>query len=68
MDKIFAIRLRELRQEKGLTQAQLGVLMNVAGSTVRGWEIYQREPNHQDLCKLAKIFDVTVGQLLGVED
>lgn len=64
----FGKNLRELRLEKGLTQSQLGKMVNVAGATVRGWESYQREPSYTILCKLAQIFNVTVGQLLGSED
>lgn len=64
----FGKTLRELRLEKGLTQEQLGSSVGVAGATVRGWESYRREPNYTTLCKLAEIFNVTVGQLLGKED
>ena len=60
--------LKELRKEKGLTQAQLGELLNVTYGCINGWENRNREPGLKMLWELAQIFEVTVGQLLGVED
>ena len=68
MEIAFGKILRELREEKEMTQAQLGKLLNVAGTTIRGWESSRHEPNLSNLYRLSKIFDVTVGQLLGVEE
>lgn len=64
----FAKMLKEIRTEKGITQMQLAAELNVTDAAVRGWENREREPSYEILCKLAKIFDITVGQLLGVEE
>ena len=32
-------RIKKLRQDKGLTQAQLGYMVNKGESTVRTWEL-----------------------------
>jgi len=60
--------LKELRQERSLTQTQLASKLGVADSTIRSWENQNREPNFEILCKIAKILEITVGQLLGVEE
>jgi len=60
--------LKELRIERGLTQAQLGEKIGFSDAVIRGWENKGYEPSYEVLCKLAKIFEVTVGQLLGVEE
>ena len=60
--------LRNLRQEKGMTQKQLADMLNVHHSTVKDWEVRGCEPNYKTLISLAKIFEVTVGQLLGEEE
>jgi len=64
----FAKTLRTLRKEKDLTQVQLAKQLGVTDSAVRLWETQGREPDYKMLCNIAKIFNVTVGQLLGVED
>ena len=64
----FAKRLKEIRTEKGITQMQLAAKLNVTDAAVRGWENGGKEPCYEVLCRIAKIFDVTVGQLLGTEE
>jgi len=64
----FAKILRELRQENDWTQKQLADKLRTTESAVRHWEIYGREPSLTMICDIAKVFDVTVGQLLGVEE
>lgn len=64
----FSRMLKEIRTDKNLTQLQLAKLLNVSDSSIRHWENHNIQPNYETLCKLAKIFDVTVGQLLGVEE
>jgi len=64
----FAKILNELRVESGMTQIALAKKLNVTDTAVRGWEKTNRQPTFEILCELAKIFDVTVGQLLGVEE
>ncbi len=45
LNSIFAETLRKLREEKGLTQKQLGQLMFVNHSTVARWENCSRRPD-----------------------
>ena len=64
----FSKMLKELRQEKGFTQAQLAIKLNVAEPTIRGWENQGLQPSYETLCELAQIFDVSVDYLLGLVD
>jgi transcriptional regulator with XRE-family HTH domain len=59
------IRLRELREEKGLTQEEFGVLMGLAKSTISQYENGTREPNITNLNKFAEFFGVSIDYLLG---
>ncbi|WMJ81994.1 helix-turn-helix transcriptional regulator [Clostridium sp. MB40-C1] len=58
-------RLKELREEKQLTQEELGKLLNVSRQTVSGYESEDNEPSIQNLIKLADIFNVSLDYLLG---
>lgn len=60
--------LRELRQEKHLTQAQLAKELNVSLSIVNKWENEKNNPSVDTLIILSKYFKVTVDYLLGLEN
>ena len=62
------IRLRELREEKGLSQIQLAKVICVNQRTISNYELGIREPDIQTIKKLCKFFDVTSDYLLGLED
>lgn len=62
---MFGLRLRALRNEKKLTQDELGKLLNVSGKTIGTWERDSRQPYIEAINKLASIFDVTTDYLLG---
>jgi len=64
----FNERLKELRTEKGWLQKDLAEMLFVNSRTISNWENKTREPDIETIKKLAKIFDVTVGYLLGSED
>jgi len=64
----FGEKLKEFRMENNLTQKQLAKKVQVTDASIRDWESRDRQPSYEILCELAKIFDVTVGQLLGVEE
>lgn len=57
-------RLRQLRQEKGLTQAQLGAYFNLAESSISLYESDKRSPDYATLIRLATYFAVTADYLL----
>ena len=61
-------RLRELREEKGIGQKELGKLFNVAQNTISNWENGTREPDTKTLMKLAEFFECSVDYLVGRTD
>lgn len=68
MENKFALRLKELRQERGIGQIELAKKLEVSKGIISLWENGQREPNMYSLIKLAKFFCVTIDYLVGLED
>lgn len=62
---MVARTLRELRERRGLTQAELGAKAEIAGASVSHFETGQRQPSLESLVKLADALEVTVDTLLG---
>lgn len=58
-------KLRELRIGKGLKQADLAVLLNCTAATISKYELAQRDPDVETICKLCEIFGCTADYLLG---
>lgn len=66
---IFGERLRELREERGLTQPELADALGVSKNTVFVWEKEKRRPKKDyDLFKVAKFFGVSYFYLMGISD
>lgn len=61
-------RLKELRIEKGLSQAQLAKETQLGQSAIAYWETGQRIPNAQAVVTLARYFNVSTDYLLGETD
>ena len=64
----FAYRLKELRNEKILSQQQLANLMNMSKMAVSHWESGHSEPSISQLIFLSELFGVTVDYLVGKSD
>ena len=58
-------RLRELRQQKGLTQQQLGDMVNVTKVSICCYENNTRVPNLETLEDLTKVLNVEANYFLG---
>ena len=67
-DYSFGNFLRELRERRGLSQYQLGALVGVSDRAVSKWENGQCCPDIQLLPELAKLFEVSVDELLGYKE
>lgn len=65
---IFDIRLKELREEKGLTQTELSKKTSIKQQNISRWEKGDNSPNVDDIVKLADFFQVSTDYLLGRED
>ncbi|MCL2861604.1 MAG: helix-turn-helix domain-containing protein [Firmicutes bacterium] len=61
-------RIKELREEKNLSQEQLGKEIGFKPNTISNWERGTRDPDIDTIKKLCQFFDVTAGYLLGLED
>jgi len=62
---MFDAILRELRETSGITRLELAQALDVAQTTVAGWENMQREPSFAMLCSIADYFGVSTDYLLG---
>ena len=65
---VFAERLRELMQEKSLSQSALSVDTAIPVTSINGWLLQKRTIQIDALCKLADYFGVSVDYLLGREN
>ena len=71
MDKIknkFSIRLKELRESKGISQQQLANKLGYTQVCISRWESSNRQPNLDDVIIVAMFFNVTTDYLLGLTD
>lgn len=59
--------LKELRKEKGITQAQLAEILGVANRSVSRWENGVNMPDFSLLIEIAKFYDVEMGEILDGE-
>lgn len=64
----IAKNLRQLRLEKGFTQEDIANRIGVTGQAVGKWERDECYPDITLLPGLAKLFDVTVDKLIGMEE
>ncbi|BAB05162.1 helix-turn-helix transcriptional regulator [Halalkalibacterium halodurans] len=62
---MFPERLRYLRKKHGLTMKELGKKINVAESTISGYENGNRKPDMDTLVKMAEYFNSSTDYLLG---
>ena len=66
--KIFGERLKELRQEEGLSITELGEKIGMSHAAISRWENDLRIPNIEALVAIAKYFKVSTDYLCGLED
>jgi len=69
---LFGQRLRNLREEKGWTQAEFGAQLGgletpIQPSTISSWEQADKRPTVDTIIQMADLFGVTVDFLLGRE-
>lgn len=60
----FSQRLKQLRKDKHLTQAQVAQLVGVTPSMISSYETDIRLPSYEVMVRLADVFGVTVDYLL----
>lgn len=60
----FDKKLKELRLKNNMTQLYVAKRLNVARSTIAGYETKNRQPSHEKLTALANLFHVSIDYLL----
>lgn len=64
----FGERLKKLREEKELSQEELGKRFNLSQSTIAYYEVNKKQPSQNTLNKMADFFNVSIDYLLGRTD
>ena len=65
---IFADRLRACRKNINKTQREVSYDLGLTVSGYQGYELGNREPNHETTIKIADYFDVSIDYLVGRSD
>ena len=64
---MVAKRIKELRENSGLSQADIAHRLGISRTSVSAWEMGSSCPNATYLIELSKLFSVTVDFILGIE-
>jgi transcriptional regulator with XRE-family HTH domain len=64
----FNEKLQQLRKQRNLTQEQLAEQLYVSRTAVSKWESGKGYPNIESLKSIAKLFDVTIDELLSGDE
>ena len=64
----FAERLKTLRKQVKLTQAQIAEKLDISQQAYASWERGVKKPTQENLVKIAQVLDVTVDYLVGNSD
>jgi transcriptional regulator with XRE-family HTH domain len=66
--KLFGKRLKQLREEKKMTQEELGKALGITRNAISGYENGTREPDIEKLIVLSDIFECTLDYLTSKSD
>ena len=64
----FNEKLQQLRKEKGLTQEELAARLFVSRTAVSKWESARGYPNIDSLKAIARLFSITLDELLSSDE
>ena len=64
----FSTRFKELREERKMSQAQIGKELGYTQVCISRWESGERMPNANDIISVAMFFNVSTDYLLGLTD
>ena len=60
----IANKLLQLRKEKGLSQEQLAQKLGISRQAISKWERAEASPDTDNLIELAKLYDISLDELL----
>ena len=66
--RVISERIKNLRLEKGLTQKQVAMYLNIAPNSFQGYESGRTGIVYDNLIKLCRLFDVSADYILGISD
>lgn len=66
--QMFAKRLKELREEKGLNQKECAEKLNISRGSISFYENGERLPDIETIYNMAKFFNVSADYLIGLTD
>ena len=61
-------RIKQLRDEKRMTQVRLSVELEVAQETISSYENGSYFPSYANLLKMTSIFDASIDYIMGLSD
>ncbi|WP_142413098.1 helix-turn-helix domain-containing protein [Hathewaya massiliensis] len=64
----FGDKLKQLRDEKNITQQELADILKVGRPTIAGYETKGKQPDYDKLIILSNYFNVSIDYLLGKTD
>ena len=59
--------IKRLREEKGVTQTEIGLCVGASAKTVMNWESGKTEPKASELVLIAKRLGVSINEIVGKE-
>lgn len=66
--KVIYMKLKDLRQKRGLSQLKLATELNMSQNTISRYETEERQAGYKELIAIADYFDVSIDYLLGRTD
>ena len=66
--RIFAERLKELREDKGLSKVALSKIIQISDTAICNWENGKHDVRGDQLFLLAQFFGVSADYLIGLTD
>jgi len=64
----FGLRLRELREKKGLSQALVATRLGISNATICCYEANTRYPSFDMIAQLALFYNTTSDYILGLDN
>ena len=59
------MKLKEYRQKLGISQRELSQKLQIPVTTLFGWENGAREPNIDNLVRIADFYNISIDELVG---
>ena len=61
---MFSEKLKALRMKRNISQAKLATILGLTQQAIGGWETNKSSPDYDTLKKIAKLFDVSIDDLM----